>query len=465
MARLWRYLFNRSNIFVFVLILFTLVNTYLSIHNNSTVNNQVKTLIRIEESSKDNFNAIRLVISDPTGHWTINNYKGPKLNLGHEIIADIKHSSFDENNKYTNYFLGKGLSGNAEIGYIYSIKVCDFQCRYINFISSTKRFVGDIFLQSACNSERWVTKFFATSVGCLDIANLSKGLLIGDVSFSPNAKELFRKTGINHIVAVSGFQVVLISSFLEWLLIKGRVSRRFRFIIIALFIIVFLTLVGPEPPILRSVLSIVISFMVMMIGRKVPLNKVLIYSALILLWWNPFLLLSISFQLSYLASFALINSFSIPLLFTKSSTDSDLLKNDVMLGEEKLLTWSGSISGYIIANFSIFFYTLPIIVSLNGYVSLWSILINMVLVTVVPLISLLNIFALLPFIGPYINIFPLIMESIILEFLNSHFLNYEPLKLSSFSIIEISVYYFILFTSNILLKYYFDFESSKDKDM
>lgn len=465
MARLWRYLFNRSNIFVFVLVVFTLINTYLSIQGNSALNNQIKTLIRVEETSKDNFNATRLIISDPSGYWIINNYKGSKLNLGFEIVADIKHFSFDENNKYTNYFLSKGLSGNAEIGSIYGVKNCDLQCRYINFISSAKRFVGDIFLQSACNSERWITKFFATSVGCTDIANLSKGLLIGDVNFSPNAKELFRKTGINHIVAVSGFQVVLISSFLEWLLIKGRVSKRVRFMIIALFIIVFLTLVGPEPPILRSVLSIIISFIVMMIGRKVPQNKVLIYSALILLWYNPFLILSISFQLSYLASFAIMNSFSIPLVLNKSNSKPETLENDAMLGEEKLLKWSDSISGYVIANFSIFFYTLPIIVSLNGYVSLWSILINMVLITIVPLISLLNIFALLPVVGPYINIFPLTMESIILQFLNTHVLNLEPLKLSSFGSVEIAIYYTILIISNTLLKYYFEYIYDKKLDL
>lgn len=463
MTRIWRYLFNRSNIFVFVLILFTGINTYLSIRGNNVIENQVKTLIRVEEISKDNFNNTKLVISDSSGYWTVSDYKDSKLDLGYEAIVDVKHSSFDEKSKYTNYFLGKGLSGSAEIGSVYGVKACDLQCQYINFISSTKRFVGDIFLQSSCNSERWITKFFATSVGCADIANLSKGLLIGDVSFSPSAKDLFRKTGINHIVAVSGFQVVLISSFLEWLLIKGRVSRRFRFIVIALFIIVFLTLVGPEPPILRSVLSIIISFMVMMIGRKVPQNKVLIYSALMLLWWNPFLILSISFQLSYLASFALINSFSVPLLSYKPS--SNLLESDAMLGEEKLLTWSESISGYIVANFSIFFYTLPIIVSLNGYVSLWSILINMVLITIVPLISLLNIFALLPVVGPYINIFPLTMESIILQFLSTHFLNSELLKLSPFGNIETGIYYFILFISNILLKYYFEFIYNKKIDL
>jgi competence protein ComEC len=377
-------------------------------------------------------------------------------------LTDINYSDFKKDDRHNTYFLSKGLKGVATLGSIYAVKSCDLNCKYINLISNTKRVVSDIFLQSACNSERWLTAFFASSLSCLDVSNLSKGLLIGDVNFSPSARELFKKTGINHVVAVSGFQVVLISSFLEWLMIKGRIARKFRFLITAVFVILFLTLVGPQPPILRSVLSIIISFFVLMIGRNVPQNKILIYSGLILLWFNPFLIFSISFQLSYLATFALINSFSIPIFRNKTFSKSEQVQDSAMMtGEDKLLNWSSSISGYIIANLTIFLYTLPIIVLLNGYVSLWSIAINMALIPIIPLISLLNIFALIPFIGSYINIFPLTMESLILQFLNINFLNSEPLRLSQFNTSEVVIYYAILFISNTLLKYYFDFEYKK----
>jgi competence protein ComEC len=270
-----------------------------------------------------------------------------------------------------------------------------------------------------------------------------------------------RKTGINHIVAVSGFQVVLISSFLEWLFIKGGLTRRYRIILTSISVILFLTLVGPEPPILRSVLSIIISFFVTLIGRKVPQNKVLIYSALILLWYNPFLIFSISFQLSYLATFGLINSFSAPIFPMKQGAGDVIEINVPLLSEEKLLHWSRSISSYIIANISIFLYTLPIIVSLNGYVSIWSILINIVLIPLIPIVSLLNIFALLPIVGGYINIFSLSFESILLQFLASQFLQSEPLRLSIFSKTELFVYYTILITSSTLVKYYFEYREYK----
>jgi ComEC/Rec2-related protein len=460
MARLWRYLFNRSNLFVFFLIILTAANIYLSTNSYNILQTTGESLARIEEVTKDSFNITKIVISNKDGYWLIDNYKGVKVNLGYEILADISFDKFKKNERQDKYFLSKGLRGNANISSIYTIKDCDLNCKYINLISNTKRFASDVFLQSACNNEKWVSGFFAKSINCLDIANLSKGLLIGDVSFSPTAKELFRKTGINHIVAVSGFQVVLISSFLEWLMVRVRVSRRYRFIITASFIIIFLTLVGPQPPILRSVLSIIISFFVFLIGRKVPQNKVLIYSGIILLWLNPFLIFSISFQLSYLATFGLINSFSIPLTAIKNidSKTERRVENSTMIGEEKLLKWSDSVSGYLIANLSIFLYTMPIIVLLNGYVSIWSIIINMVLIPIIPMISLLNIFALLPLIGSYINIFPLTMESMILQFLNTNFLNSEPLRLSQFSILELIIYYTILLIANVLLKYYFEYE-------
>jgi competence protein ComEC len=461
MSRLRRYLFNRSNIFVIFLVLVFSANIYLSIRSSPQVLGQRQTILRTESIVKDSFNNYRITFSDSGGYWLTNNYKGPQLKLGVEIQAEVKYIDFDEQNKFTLYNLSKGYKGNIEILSIFGVKGCDLQCKYIGLVDGVKNGIGKIFLESSCNGERWLTKFLAPKISCQDISSLSKGLLIGNVSFSQESKEVFRKTGINHLVAVSGFQVVLIGSFLEWLFLKFQVSKRSRLIAIILSVIGFLTLVGPEPPILRSVLSIIISFMVILMGRRVPQNKVLIYSALILLTLNPFLIFSISFQLSYLASFALINSFSISVPEAKNSEKVEEISLELPV-EEKLIKWSRSISGYLVANISIFLYTLPIIVSLNGYVSIWSILINIILVPMIPIVSLLNIFALIPFVGQFINIFPLAFESILLELLNNEFLNTQPLKLSPFGVSELIVYYFVLIVSNILIKYYIDYREIKD---
>jgi competence protein ComEC len=459
MARFRRYLFNRSNLFVAFLVIVTGINVFLSTNTQPVASGINTTLLRVEEINKDNFNNIRLLVSDDNGYWVVPNFKGDKPQLGKEVVADVEYKDFSPDDKYTTYNLGKGYKGVVDIKRILAVKTCDLACKYINTIHGVKNYIDSTFLHLSCNSERWLTSFLAPDVSCLDIANLSKGLLVGDVSFTQRAKEIFRKTGINHLVAVSGFQVVLISSFLEWFLLKARLRRLVRVGIVVVFIVGFLTLVGPQPPILRSVLSIIISFFVLLIGRKVPQNKVLIYSGLLLLWYNPFLIFSISFQLSYLASFALINSVYLPVYLPNEIETNSIIS-------ERLLNVIKTVSGYIFANVSIFLYTLPIIVSLNGYVSIWSILINLLLVPFIPIVSLLNIFALIPFVGSYINLFPLGFESILLQFLYNQFLNFEPLKLSLFGPLELAIYYIVLVVCNTLVKYYIEnreYQSLKEK--
>jgi hypothetical protein len=181
MSRLWRYLFNRSNLFVAFLIILTGVNIILVTRLSNFAESQNKLIVRVEDITKDNFNLTKIILSDQNGYWLVEDYKGSKLNLGYEILVDIKYSKFKNDNKYSTYFLSKGLKGTADIINIYSFKSCDLNCKYINLINNSKRYIGDIFLQSSCNSERWLSKFFANSISCLDIANLSKGLLIGDV--------------------------------------------------------------------------------------------------------------------------------------------------------------------------------------------------------------------------------------------------------------------------------------------
>ena len=460
MARFWRYLFNRSNLFVILLIIITAINTHLSTRIKPITPSGGVQILRVESIKKDIYNGLDLIVSDKNGFWQVRNYTGTKVALGSEVVADIKYEQFSETDKFTSYYLGKGISGSITNFKLLETRKCDAQCGYINFIFNIKNSINNIFFQSACNTERWLTRFFGPNIDCLDVANLSKGLLVGDVSFSRGARAAFKNTGISHVVAVSGFQVVLISSFVDWALSKVRISRRKRVLLIVATILFFLTLVGLEPPILRSVLSIVISSFVLLIGRKVPQNKVLIYSGLILLWYNPFLILSISFQLSYLASFGLINSFSVSLPLSnkqhiKAVTETVGLLNS---SENKLVSWSKNLSGYIIANLSIFLYTMPIIVLLNSYISVWSIVINIFLVPLVPVVSLMNIVALIPYIGSYINIFSLAFESLFLQFISNDFFSSSLTRITPFSSQEMVVYYLVLIISNTCIKYWIDYQ-------
>ncbi|NJK70943.1 MAG: hypothetical protein HC932_01615 [Thermales bacterium] len=107
------------------------------------------------------------------------------------------------------------------------------------------------------------------------------------------------------MVAVSGFQVVLLTSFLERILFKLSLPKYLRILLSVFSMLLLILLVGPQPPVLRSVMTLLIIYLALSLGRSVEYIRALIYSAIVLLFINPYYIYSISFQLSFLASFAL----------------------------------------------------------------------------------------------------------------------------------------------------------------
>jgi ComEC/Rec2-related protein len=472
MNRFLRYVFNLPNLFIFFLLFLTALNTFISIQDYHVNNQNLTRTLRVVEIQKDKFSRLNLTLEGNNGRWLIDNYKGESLKLGQEYEAIWSFTTLNSTDKNDLYDLSNGNNGKTALLQMIAKKGCDLYCRYLSFIDNLKYQINDNFLRSSCNTERWLTKFLAPNIACTDISSLSRGLLIGGVTFSPEAKQLFKLSGINHVVAVSGFQVVLIASFLEWLLGNSRLRRNWRIALILIFVFGFVTLVGPQPPIIRSFLSILISSFALLLGRSRPQNRILIYSAIIMLWLNPFIIFSISFQLSFLASFALINSFSIKSAITSTTEKINELVASNAEGVEILnitnLTRGANkfvfaITSILTTNLSIFLYTLPIIVQLNGFISPLSIIVNIILLPIVPVVSLLNIAALIPYIGGFINIFALSIESIILQGLNSILSANPTFGFGKFTTLETTLYYTILVLANIILKYYFDHKNSIPK--
>lgn len=138
-------------------------------------------------------------------------------------------------------------------------------------------------------------------------SGLALGLLLGvKGAISDELEEDFRRSGVIHIVVLSGYNIMLVVGFV--LFIIGRLVRaRARFILGIGAIICFACLVGFSATVVRASLMASLLLFVELTGRRYDALRALMVAGVFMLMLNPYLLLyDVGFQLSFVATWGLI---------------------------------------------------------------------------------------------------------------------------------------------------------------
>lgn len=134
-------------------------------------------------------------------------------------------------------------------------------------------------------------------------------MLTGDAStLTDSDREQFSRSGLAHILALSGLHVAIIVwvvSLMLWpLYLTGL--RRTRFAVTILILWAFAVMTGLTPSVTRAVVMATVFFAAMMFGlRRSPLNA-LCLAALLILLFSPRDVLTPGFQLSFLSSASIL---------------------------------------------------------------------------------------------------------------------------------------------------------------
>ncbi len=134
-------------------------------------------------------------------------------------------------------------------------------------------------------------------------AGLLTGILLGDEDgISPALEEAFSRVGASHVVAISGFNMVIVSGIVVRVL-SGFFRRNKTIVTLnALSVIAMYSLfVGASPGILRAALMSGLLVIGSQLNRKTFVPTSLAFAALLLSLLDPNVLLDIGFQLSFLA--------------------------------------------------------------------------------------------------------------------------------------------------------------------
>jgi competence protein ComEC len=134
-------------------------------------------------------------------------------------------------------------------------------------------------------------------------AALLRGLLLGDRTPIPrDLDEAFRRAGVYHVLAVSGFNVALLASAVFALLILARADRRIAATVAMVAVIAFAIVVGPEPSVLRATLMGVLVLGAILLDREASVLNSLSLAAIVVLALRPGDLRDPGFQLSFAAT-------------------------------------------------------------------------------------------------------------------------------------------------------------------
>ncbi|MFA5962128.1 MAG: ComEC/Rec2 family competence protein [Parcubacteria group bacterium] len=139
-------------------------------------------------------------------------------------------------------------------------------------------------------------------------AALLEGLIIGGSgNLSKEIQANFSRTGMTHIVAVSGYNITIVAQYLMLLGFFLGLWRRQAFWFALIGIWVFILMTGFPASAIRAGVMGTLLLYAMKNGRLANAGNAILCSAAVMLFWNPLLLrYDVGFQLSFLATIGIV---------------------------------------------------------------------------------------------------------------------------------------------------------------
>jgi competence protein ComEC len=138
-------------------------------------------------------------------------------------------------------------------------------------------------------------------------AALLAGLLLGERGgLPPEIHDAFRRAGVYHVLAVSGFNVALLAAAVWTILAVAGTPRRLSAVGAMAAVIGFAAVVGTEPSVMRATIMAVLVLAALVLEREASMMNSLALAALVILAMRPGDLADPGFQLSFAATAGIV---------------------------------------------------------------------------------------------------------------------------------------------------------------
>jgi competence protein ComEC len=196
-------------------------------------------------------------------------------------------------------------------------------------------------------------------------AGLAEGLLLGvKQALGDTVEEAFRKSGIIHIVVLSGYNVMLVVAFIMYIL--APFPRKVQLGVGLLAITSFALIVGLSATVLRATIMAGLFLIAQTFSKRYNVLRMLCLAGAVMLFINPYLLLyDIGFQLSFMATLGLI--------LVSPHFETELTRGSLPKVRE-----------YVLATVATQIAVLPLLLYHIGEVSLIAVVVNVLVLPIVP---------------------------------------------------------------------------------
>ncbi|WP_373598758.1 ComEC/Rec2 family competence protein [Paraclostridium bifermentans] len=138
-----------------------------------------------------------------------------------------------------------------------------------------------------------------------DKSEFINSILIGEKEgIDKNQKEIFSKTGVSHVLALSGLHVSILITIIGYSV--GGINNFYKLILVGAILWIYSIMVGQSPSIVRAIVCSLIAYLAVFVQEKVDGISSLSFIGSILVISNPYIIYNVSFQLSFLATLSII---------------------------------------------------------------------------------------------------------------------------------------------------------------
>ncbi|MEC1522905.1 DNA internalization-related competence protein ComEC/Rec2 [Neobacillus niacini] len=215
-----------------------------------------------------------------------------------QVTGQLKNPPFAKNPNafnYRNYLSSKQVYKILELN-THPLSKCSRVISSPLTVIKEMRFIGIRYLEKSFPPE---------------IAALSAALIFGDRSmFDPETLMDYQRTGIVHLLAISGLHVSLLIGMLFYLGIRIGLTRQFMMNVLLIILPIYAILTGASPSVIRAVLTIFLVLFILRWKKQLKLSPIDAISITLMVYvlFTPLIITDAGFQLSFSVSFAIIFS-------------------------------------------------------------------------------------------------------------------------------------------------------------
>ena len=210
-------------------------------------------------------------------------------------------------------------------------------------------------------------------------ATFLKAILLGEKSdMTPEYYSSFKRSGLSHVIAVSGMHLSYLVIMLSFLRKQFKPDSLIYSLAMIFFVFGFMCLTGMTSSVIRAGIMVICVFSGNMLSRKTDSISSLGFSAFIILINNPYAAFSQSFILSYSATLGI-------LIFAKP-LEEKLIPNRTNMRKSFFIKIKKGIISTFAVSLGAQIFTLPPAIIMFKETSLWSLPANILIAPFCPLI-------------------------------------------------------------------------------